>query len=167
MKYIEEKAEALLTQLKINKLPINPKICAEKLDLTVEAAILEDDISGIFLSENSEHYIIYNKNEGTLRQRFTIAHELGHFILHKDSGVFVDRKSTALYRNSSSATGEVLKEREANAFAAALLMPKEMLEKELSSLSESEDIVETLADKFKVSKPAMSFRLSNLGYELW
>ncbi|MFN0292828.1 ImmA/IrrE family metallo-endopeptidase [Pedobacter helvus] len=167
MKYIEEKAEDLLTQLKVNKLPINPKVCAEKLNLTVEAAMLEDDISGIFLAENSEYYIIYNKNEGTLRQRFTIAHELGHFILHKDLGVFVDRKSTALYRNSSSATGEVLKEREANAFAAALLMPRILIEKELDAISESEDIIEILADKFKVSKPAMSFRLSNLGYELF
>jgi Zn-dependent peptidase ImmA (M78 family) len=167
MRYIEEKAEDLLNKLKFNKLPINPELCAKKLNIRVEDSELEDDISGIFVVEHDESYIIYNRSESHVRQRFTIAHELGHFILHKSSGVFVDRKPKALYRNSASSTGEVLKEREANAFAAALLMPKSLIDREIKKISDTEEIVDKLAELFEVSKLAMSFRLSNLGYEFW
>lgn len=167
MKYIEEKAEKLLSDLKINSLPINPELCARQLKVIVEDSALDDDISGIFLAEEDNYYIIYNRFESAQRQRFTIAHELGHYILHKNSGVFVDRKQKTLFRNAASTTGEVLKEREANAFAAALLMPKFLVEREIRQITDFDNIVESLAEKFEVSKSAMSFRLSNLGYEFW
>lgn len=166
MKYIEEKAVKLLADLGMTELPIDPKICADRLGVNVEASVLDDDISGLFVADNNEYFIIYNDNESNVRQRFTIAHELGHYLLHKDSKLFVDRKQRALYRNAVSATGEVLREREANSFAAALLMPEKLIEEEVWNLTEEDDIVYTLADKFGVSKLAMSFRLSNLGYEL-
>lgn len=167
MNYIEEKAEKLLSELKMTKVPINPEVCAHKLNVKVDASLLDDDISGIFVAEGDEYYIIYNQFESLVRQRFTIAHELGHYILHKSSKLFVDRKQKSLYRNSTSTTGENLKEREANAFAAALLMPKGCIEHEIAKLSDEVDVVDVLAEKFKVSKIAMSFRLSNLGYEFW
>ena len=76
--------------------------------------------------------------------------------------------STALFRNSDSSTGEILQEREANAFAAALLMPKYLVKEEIEDLNLSFDqddkSVEQLAKKFKVSSQSMMFRLSNLNY---
>ncbi len=60
MKYIEEKAEKLLTQLNITELPIDPKQCAKHLNVKVDGSMLEDDISGIFIAEDDEFYIIYN-----------------------------------------------------------------------------------------------------------
>lgn len=167
MKYIEEKAEKLLSQLKIETWPIDPKFCANQLNVKVHSDVLDDDISGIFIAEDDEYLIIYNSFENLQRQRFTIAHELGHFILHKSSKLFVDRKQKALFRDSASTTGESIKEREANAFAAALLMPKRLIEKEIVTLSDQDDIVDKLAEKFNVSKMSMSFRLSNLGYAFW
>ncbi|MHA4895776.1 ImmA/IrrE family metallo-endopeptidase [Pedobacter sp. PWIIR3] len=167
MNYIEEKAERLLLDLQMFTLPIEPEQCAKRLNVNVHSSQLDDDISGIFVAEDDVYYIIYNEFENIQRRRFTIAHELGHFLLHKNSKLFVDRKQNALYRNSNSSTGESIKEREANAFAAALLMPKSYIEDELAKLSIDDDIIEKLANNFNVSKMAMSFRLSNLGYEFW
>lgn len=67
----------------------------------------------------------FNPTESKTRQRFTIAHELGHFELHKqDSGLFVDKEFKMLFRDQNSSSGEIRKEQEANAFAAAILMPE-------------------------------------------
>ena len=167
MNYIEEKAEKLLIDLELTNFPIDPKLCANKLGVNVDASRLDDDISGVFVAEGVDYFIIYNKDQSNVRQRFTIAHELAHFILHKDSKLFIDRKQKLIYRDSTSSTGEVLREREANAFAAALLMPRTLIDNEVSNLLDEEEIVSILAEKFGVSKLAMSFRLSNLGYEIW
>lgn len=163
--YIERKTEELLTQYGLLSLPINAKKLAEKLGVKVEAENFDDDVSGLFVMKDGVPYVIYNSNQGAKRRRFTIAHELGHFILHsKYKPLFVDKQGVVMYRNSESSTGELIKEREANAFAAALLMPKKLVEAEFSE-AEDFEIVVGLAKKFNVSTQAMSFRLSNLGYD--
>ena len=65
--------------------------------------------------------------------RFTIAHELAHYILHtKETKLFVDKQ--VLYRDGKSSTGEILQEREANAFAASLIMPGKLITEEVEKL---------------------------------
>ncbi len=102
------------------------------------------------------------------RRRFTIAHECGHFILHKNQvaqEIHVDKFFPMLMRDSISAAGIKQIEIEANFFAAELLMPKTLLIKELGDESfdiDEEEIVGTLARKFEVSQSAMRFRLGNL-----
>lgn len=71
------------------------------------------------------------------------------------------------YRNHDSAKGEIKHEREANAFAAALLMPRERIITELEKMpfdlaDGDENAVKALADKFMVSTQAMLVRVSNL-----
>lgn len=128
---------------------------------------LENDISGLLVLKNSSTYILCNELDNNLRQRFTIAHELGHFYLHKDSNIFVDTQKV-LYRNADSSRGEIKREIEANSFAAALLMPENFVLNEIDKLNKSyldiEDI-DILAKIFSVSTLAMSFRLSNLGFQ--
>lgn len=70
-----------------------------------------------------------------------------------------------MYRNTQSSTGELLKEREANSFAAALLMPRNLILMAIDNLTDDEqdDFVQSLARKFKVSESAMGVRLSNMG----
>lgn len=114
----------------------------------------------------------YSANDPKVRKRFTIAHELGHYILHGDSSskeeVFVDKDFIIKYRNNVNSYNkvEIKQENEANAFAAALLMPKFLIEEEFrnndfSNLSEP-DLIKYLAKKFEVSVLAMTYRLSNL-----
>jgi Zn-dependent peptidase ImmA (M78 family) len=143
---------------------INVEKIAKHLNVDVKAEDLDSDISGLFVIKNNKPYIRYNSTECENRKRFTIAHELGHFILHSDSKpLFVDEK--IMYRNFDSSTGEIRKEREANAFAASLLMPRVFIQSAINSAPKNtNDIVSYLADKFKVSEQAMNFRLANLGY---
>lgn len=170
--YIEKKADEVLEQTNSMSMPINIKSVAEKLGLQVVPYELGDDISGVLLVKDGRTTIGYNlKQVGNIvRTRFTIAHELGHYILkHERGGLFVDdykRHFAATFRNEESSTGEDIQEREANAFAAAILMPKKILINKVSThrLDFTDDKnLKSLADEFKVSQIAMSYRLANLG----
>ncbi len=152
-----------------NKTYVDVKLVAEKLGLTVEPHDLGPNISGVLYIDKGKGTIGYNKFESPVRQRFTIAHEIGHFILHRlQSEIFVDKKEfKVMYRAEHSVKGDAKQEREANAFAAALLMPKERLTKELQELSfdlgdDQDDAIQRLAELFKVSTQAMAYRISNL-----
>lgn len=137
-----------------------------------------DDISGVLMTNPTGTYIGINKNNWPNRQRFTIAHELGHFVLgHQREGLFVDTPDKYFtifnFRNAKSSTGEYLQEREANAFAAALLMPEKLIISYLEFIrdvvdvkDEGTDIVDLLAKQFMVSNQAMGLRLSNFS-TLW
>jgi len=163
---IETKTSNLLRDNNCISLPIDVLDLAIKLGVRVEAESFEDDISGLFVIKNKRPYICYNKNQGKSRVRFTIAHELGHYILHsKTKPLFIDRNKKVLYRDFNSSTGELKLEREANTFAASLLMPKFLIEAELENKNEEIDIVKSLSEKFNVSSQAMSFRLANLDYD--
>jgi len=106
------------------------------------------------------------------RQRFTVAHEIGHLRLHRDhiaAEVHVDKQfsDAVLKRDGNSTRGTELLEIHANQFAAALLVPKRILLKMLSQLAEDIDIedersLEALAKKFKVSKSMLQYRIRNL-----
>lgn len=103
-----------------------------------------------------------NASHSQSRQRFTIAHELGHLSLHGDAEYHFDQK--ILYRNdvSSRATDEA--EIEANQFAAELLMPEPLLSKDVDGLELDDVEIEQLARKYQVSVQAMTIRLTVLGY---
>ncbi len=69
--------------------------------------------------------IAIKEGESKQRQRFTIAHELGHFLLHKDDLLHVDEGNVEAmaFRDETSTRGTDIKEIQANQFAAELLMP--------------------------------------------
>jgi Zn-dependent peptidase ImmA (M78 family) len=91
IKYIEEKTEMLLHEIGITTLPIDPIACAKYLGVNVQPVTLEADISGLFVMKDKMAFIRYNENEkNDKRNRFTIAHELGHFILHKNIPLIID-----------------------------------------------------------------------------
>lgn len=95
------------------------------------------------------------------RQRFTLAHELGHFFLHmQEEGardVFVDNKDCLLFRDGKYSR----QEKEANNFAAEYLMP----EKEVRKLYNQYWITDLLAKWFWVSRIAMAIRIDNIFWE--
>jgi Zn-dependent peptidase ImmA (M78 family) len=165
-KHIEDQTFNLLQNLGIKEpSDIDVFKIAEHLNVDVQSAQLGSDISGLFVIKENKSYIRFNENEADARQKFTIAHELGHFVLHKDTPLFVDRNEKIMFRNLTTGTGEARKEREANSFAASLLMPQKFIERELGKIPPKEDTVSYLARIFNVSTQAMSFRLSNLGYD--
>jgi Zn-dependent peptidase ImmA (M78 family) len=116
---------------------------------------LPESVSGkLFLDPKNESRfsIGVNASEGYRRKRFTIAHELGHYLLHRDliqNGVLEDN---TLYRSGLSS----LEEKEANRLAADILMPHHLIRQLMSRGIEN---VRDLADAFQVSEPAMNIRL--------
>ena len=117
-----------------------------------------DNISGMIKREDDGSYAIYvNSEHHPNRQRFTIAHEIGHFLLHKKyigDGIVDD----ALYRSGLGNTME----NEANAMAANILMPASLLSQESLLTAKISD----LAKKFKVSEAAMAIRLGEPAYSV-
>jgi len=168
LSYIEEKAERLLKEVELFKAGFDIKTLAKRLNVKVVGKEMDENVSGLFVMSDKLPIISYNQSESDKRIRFTIAHELGHYILHsKEQPIFIDRPAKVMYRNVNSTTGELHKEREANAFAASLLMPRLLIKDEIKNAPDSsEDAIEHLAKKFKVSEQAMTFRLANLGYEI-
>lgn len=163
---IEQKAEKLLLDSKTFSNPVRIKDCAKHLGITLIPSELDHDVSGfLLLKDDSTIHIGYNKSNPENRVRFTIAHEIGHYLLHaKDAKLFVDKDEKILYRDRNSSTGELLKEREANSFAAALLMPEKLLRKEIQKYKGSQEkFISAIAKKFSVSEQAITIRLTNLG----
>lgn len=170
-KSIDEKAEKLLQQSDALALPVDLNRVVRYLGLSLNEKPLENEYSG-FLAVK-EKTIVVNLRHPPVRRRFTIAHEIGHYQLHRkgseDIPVFIDR---AVYHRKESAEGvDHLMEMQANAYAAGLLMPEALLDEYLEKHPTIVDLerpadIKTLAEEFEVSRPAMEFRLKNLGFVL-
>ena len=129
-------------------------------------AVIEDDVA--LIGVNALHH--------PNRQRFTMAHELGHHIMHRDhlvGTVHVDKGfavflggQRAMLRDEKSADGTDKLEIQANAFASELLIPSFLIEKQVDfSTFGLEDVsqLNALAKRFKVSPQAMQYRLLAYG----
>lgn len=130
----------------------------------VRVSSMKTGTSGQISKESGEYVIRVNRNEARERQRFTIAHELAHFLLHKD---LIDSSKdgitdNVLYRSGASEQVEF----EANKLAADIVMPsctvEHILKSEYKGLI-TETTIENLASRFGVSKAAMEIRLKSLG----
>jgi Zn-dependent peptidase ImmA (M78 family) len=155
---IEAQAEKILKTLNIRSLPIPVEEIASKYQIKISRAP-NNDFSGMLIRKDDRALIGINDKESPVRQRFTIAHELGHFFLHSNKDTFID------YRDNKKDVMRTPREKQANMFAAALLMPRYLLLQDFRSLAKegfSEDELYTLAKRYDVSEEAMRFRLMNL-----
>ena len=164
---ILQTVKSLLERNLVAAPPVNVEAVAARIGVHLRKTPTEDDVSGFLLKQGPISVIGVNALHHPNRQRFTIAHEIGHFMLDHFDEVHVD-KAVIKLRNEASRKGILKEEVEANRFAAELLMPREFLEKELSrgSLSDLLDDhgMQQLAKRFQVSVQAMSNRLTSLGY---
>jgi Zn-dependent peptidase ImmA (M78 family) len=168
---IEERVAALLRKHQINGAPVPVDRVATNEGVLVIEHALHGDVSGALISSNGVSAIAVNSAHHQKRRRFTIAHELAHYLLgHKGDQDHVDWKFTVLRRDGKSSEANNVQEIEANAFAANLLMPKEFLFEDLRLKAGSNGEVDlsthqltALARKYQVSETAMTYRLTNLG----
>jgi Zn-dependent peptidase ImmA (M78 family)/DNA-binding XRE family transcriptional regulator len=130
----------------------------------IGADLPEDDLDGAFLTvpECDAAVALINRTKPALRQRFTLAHEYGHLLLHRGRGVIVDE---AIFQTTSPV------ERQANAFAAAFLMPKALIERMYNEYEfpKRRDKLPLygwllMTRRMQVSAHALAWRLYNLGY---
>jgi Zn-dependent peptidase ImmA (M78 family) len=171
-KFIRDLAEKLLATHCPNGAPVDVEGIAKHYGIKIKLERVDNDLSGFLYRDDSGHAIIgANRNHHENRRRFTIAHELGHFLLHEAERVHLDSRISGYslqLRSPESATGENINEREANLFAAEILMPAKFLKKDLRAstldLLDDEKLFKELANKYKVSVQALTIRLNNLGY---
>lgn len=145
-------AEGLLEKFGYSKPPVNPVVIARELGVEVFFVTFDEDaknVSGFFDAE--ENTIFVNEEEFPLRQTFTVAHELGHKIMHAEWARSQDYR--VLLRDQATYSDDPI-EKEANAFAAHLLVPRFMLDKYRHVASVTE-----LSDLFAVSIPVIQNRL--------
>lgn len=127
-------------------------------DIQLKYEPMDIDKSGSLSNEDGKWIICVNKNHNTKRQRFTLAHELGHYFLHKEKNLsFVD---TTFFRSNDMDSIEYI----ANEFAARLLMPEDTV-RDLIDKGQMKNIG-MLAEKFDVSSAAMKYRVLSLGYKM-
>jgi Zn-dependent peptidase ImmA (M78 family) len=146
--------------------PVDVEALAETHGVSVVQQDLEDSVSGILVIKDGHGIIGVNQNHHPNRRRFTIGHELGHYILHrKNAKVFVDA-SPVFFRDTASSDGMQSQEIAANAFAAELLMPEDAVHEYIGNqLVDVYDdaTVRRLAARFGVSVQAITIRLIRLG----
>jgi len=162
MRTIDEKAAFVLEKMKINSAPVSVEDIAAHCNIVIKRAS-NSNFSGVLLRKEDMAFMAINSDESPARQRFTIAHELGHFFLHETKETFID------YRDNKKNVVRDKREIDANKFAAALLMPKKPLLKDIKSFLENgldKEITTFLAKKYEVSEDAMTFRLMNLNLSL-
>lgn len=139
--------------------PVDPFEIARRLGLQVYVAELDPDVSGMLVKRPGEEPEVYvNARDHENRQRFSCAHEIGHYLLRAsadtdDSFGYIDRRSELASQGTNKA------EIYANQFAAELLMPRDQVRRSVRDTG----AVESLAGTFGVSTDAMKYRLANLG----
>ena len=140
--------------------PVDPVLIARRLGIDVKEAYLSPNVSGALIKQLGEDpAILLNSNDHPNRQRFTCAHELGHFVSREtdpNEYEYVDLRDT-IWSSAGTHPDEVF----ANQFAANLLMP----EKEVRRLKSAGYTPTQMALYFDVSQDSLHFRLKNLSLD--
>ena len=185
----QEKIKAINKQIEIfnsdpdnlpeDKIPVNieEKIRKNNIELNKYCFDLKDNILGEIIKENGKFLINIQARDHYYRKRFTMGHELAHFIKHKeligdgvDDGKVGNKLYRAVYRKNDKITSK--EEVEANHYSAELLIPNKLtnfiyesffkdINKE-DSLDIDINFLEFLSKKFQVSTAVVSFRIKNL-----
>ncbi|WP_084618576.1 ImmA/IrrE family metallo-endopeptidase [Thalassobaculum salexigens] len=143
--------------------PVDVIALIRALDIEYEEAQMSDGDSGRITVNGDAYHIVVNELEGPQRRRFTAAHELGHYLMHRDlinEHGHLDRLFGPEGRHNPSAPLTNAHEVQANRFAANLLMPSREITKLYDKVN---DNYRELAAIFDVSPAAMKIKLYTLG----
>jgi len=151
-------------------LPVDVRLIMKDMNFIVKDIYLPDSVSAVLDTRNDQPIVLVQKIHGKKRKRFSLAHELGHYILKSSPrSIHLDRHT--FFRSHLSSSGIDLEEIRANRFAAEMLMPTDILLKILSEdmpdLIDSEEIdslaaLKELAKMFEVSIAALTIKISGV-----
>lgn len=169
---IVARVEKILNDFGVRAPPVPVDRIAKGLGAQLRFSPLDEELSGMIYISGGTPIIGVNSLHPPNRQRFSIAHEIAHLVLHGQliyGKVHVDKEFQVplgrLNRDETSTLGTDKIEIDANQFAAELLMPKAWFEAALASRSfdiDNEGPLDDLAKKFRVSRQALDFRIRNL-----
>lgn len=123
----------------------------------IDVVVRELSCDGLAWGEPTARLILAATTSAPTRQRFSLAHELGHILAkdHQDLHVDKDVMDPTDRREPS--------EMRANAFAAAFLMPEQTVRSSVGENGLDEDSFSSMVMRFAVSPSALAYRLGNLG----
>ncbi|MHB0977031.1 MAG: ImmA/IrrE family metallo-endopeptidase [Candidatus Aquicultorales bacterium] len=147
-RYIKDRAESLLAGLGVTRPPINVWKLADGLGLEIVEMTQETWFYGMLLGYRDECYIVVNRILSEPKKRFTIAHELGHYDLHRKDFTYSPAKEKEYLH------------READVFAFELCMPTKMVKR---AAGEWNNDYRALASVFGVTETAMLRKLDEMG----
>lgn len=141
-----------------NLAPVNVERIVNDFGIKIMYAELGDNVSGAIKKDNlfggnSGYVILVNQADPKSRQRFTIAHELAHYLLHKEfigDGI----KEDTLYRSTLSNPME----KQANKVAANILMPRQLIKDLMSQYNNN---IKNVAKKLQVSLQTLEIQLAS------
>ena len=164
-KRISEMVDLLLNKASVSGPAVSLEKIAETLNLKVGYESFDDNKCGCLIRKGNTGLIEINKDHPETRQRFTFAHELGHYMMHGTTEGFVDNDTCVFLRDKDADQNDT-QEIEANYFAAELLMPEKFIGADLKNNLVSNEFIENISKKYNVSTQAMPIRLFNLGYPI-
>ncbi len=158
----------------IETVPVNIEGIIRSFDIELDKnSNLPDGVLGEISKEGDRYKISIKKTDHYYRKRFTMAHELGHFVLHKNKiGDGIDDSASYRPLRRTNTVVGATEEREANNFAANILMPEELVvqyAKERGVFNGEkldEDALKEIATAFQVSKDAMEIRINGLKQQI-
>ncbi|TQM17057.1 uncharacterized protein DUF955 [Pseudoxanthomonas sp. 3HH-4] len=153
-----ETTRRVLAGAGISAIPLDINGAAAALGVRVQYEPMADEMSGYLEKRGVDWVAGVNAHHSGVRQRFTIAHELAHFVLHRN---LQENFRDLIFTRRSLERNQM--EREADSFAAQLLMPSEEL---IADVRSGKTNVHELAERYQVSGLAMKYRLMNLGYRV-
>lgn len=153
-----ERARQVLEMFGITEPPVNVGAIAERLGFIVAEHEFPEDTSAVLIIEPDLKAIGVNADHATVRQRFSVAHELGHFMHgHEDYSPRKSGETIKVEHNYNWNDPHQRMEIEANEFAAELLMPEPMLRRDLAASGALD--VPALARRYQVSEQALWIQL--------
>ncbi len=162
---IQDQARQILKDHDLYRIPVDPVSLANRLGVKVNnAKFSEDNLSGVVAKRGNNVMILVRQSDQPYRKRFTIAHEIGHYLLHlQEDGEIADHEADLFRMTEGDIQPTDVRQREveANRFAAALLMDEDLVRDEWEKLRSVRD----MARLFNVSESAMGYRIGALGLE--
>ncbi len=159
---IRDLVSGILKQYKVKEAPVDVVRLAQKLGAEVKLSPFDGELAGMLIRGNGKKIIGVNSLHHMNRQRFTIAHEIGHLLMHQGD-VHIDKSFSVHKRDGVSSRAVDPDEIEANRFAAELLMPYGLISADLVTriidIENAEELMD-LAKKYQVSLQAVTLRVT-------
>jgi Zn-dependent peptidase ImmA (M78 family) len=133
-----------------------PALVEKAFGADVAVVALDEGFDGLAASSDEAKLIVLGTSRIPARQRFTLAHELGHLLVGDDQGVHLDKD---VYDKSQVKDPSEMR---ANGFASAFLMPEDILRTAVGTTGLTEDAFAALSCDLQVSPSALAIRLQQL-----
>jgi transcriptional regulator with XRE-family HTH domain len=164
----EEAAKKLLESANRREIPVEVESIARELGLPIENVEGVGSVAGALLTRHGRTLIVVNPSMNAARRRFVIAHEIGHFLMHMPAADTSGSAGSSIvlhFWDETNARAIDLQDRQANRFAAELLVPKDALFRDIPGGSidiSDEGSVASLAAAYGVDAGSMLLRLASL-----